>query len=314
MDAVEDRKQAVEFDGVEYKETQFFSGPSRPMKVYLAYRGRGEAPELKVKTTLPGSWLEGPLERVVGLFCKQYNAKHPDHPLDPAAMQLANKNDVLLPLAGKVSDHISEYNDVFVVHRPEASAAQTDVRPAGSVQCRNLGCNQWYVPADNHEGACGYHTGAPVFHDLAKYWSCCEKKKALDWEEFQSIPTCAVGPHSVEAKVDLFKSADVAAVSVPVPLSPQEVAQQAAPPVAPVAVVEDRPGPVVDGVGRCRNKGCAVDRFTVADNHDTACQYHAGVPVFHDTAKYWSCCAAKKCYDWDDFLKVPPCAVGPHKL
>lgn len=46
-----------------------------------AYRGRGEAPELKVKTTLPGSWLEGPLERVVGLFCKQYNAKHPDLPL-----------------------------------------------------------------------------------------------------------------------------------------------------------------------------------------------------------------------------------------
>lgn len=31
-------------------------------------------------------------------------------------------------------------------------------------------------------------------------------------------------------------------------------------------------------------------------------------------AKYWSCCPGKKCYDWDDFLKVPPCAVGPHKV
>eukprot|EP00668_Euglena_longa_P033941 GGOE01043620.1.p2 GENE.GGOE01043620.1~~GGOE01043620.1.p2 ORF type:complete len:300 (-),score=85.86 GGOE01043620.1:445-1221(-) len=258
--------------------------------------------------------MDSPVERVVGLFCKQYNAKNPDTPLDSAKMLLANKNNVFLPLDGKVSDHILEYNDLFLVHKPEAVQSHSHQGEPGALQCKNLGCNQWYLPEENGEGACHHHTGAPVFHDLAKFWTCCDKKKALDWEEFQSIPTCAVGPHCPEAKVELFKSAQAATMTA-VPLTAEEIACQeaAALPTAP-APVEDTPGPIVDGMARCRNKGCNVDRFAVAENHADACHYHEGAPVFHDTAKYWSCCPAKKCYDWDDFLKVPPCAVGPHKV
>lgn len=58
------------------------------MKVYLNYSGEQGAPEMKLKTTLPASWADSPVERVVGFFCKQYNVKNPDTPLGqpPAAL------------------------------------------------------------------------------------------------------------------------------------------------------------------------------------------------------------------------------------
>ena len=27
--------------------------------------------------------------------------------------------------------------------------------------------------------------------------------------------------------------------------------------------------------------------------------------------KYWNCCK-QEAYDWDDFMKIPPCCVGSH--
>jgi len=287
------------------------------MKVYLnheAKHAKGEAPEFKVKTTLPKGWLDGPVEKVIAFFCKQYNAKNPDHALDPEKMQLQNKNDVVLPSSGKVSDHISEYNDLFIVHKPEVVVTKVD-RPEGSVQCKNLGCNTWYVEEMNSDTACHYHSGAPVFHDLAKFWSCCEGTKAMDWEEFQAIPACCVGRHCNESKVELFKPSSMPMPTAQ-PLTEAEIreAEAAAAPAAPAPVVEDKPGPIIDGMARCRNRGCTVDKFVVAENHDEACHYHELAPVFHDTAKYWACCPKKKCFDWDDFMKVPTCKVGPHKV
>lgn len=37
-----------------------------------------------------------------------------------------------------------------------------------------------------------------------------------------------------------------------------------------------------------------------------------GNAVFHDAVKFWSCCADKKCYDFESFLAVPGCATGFH--
>ena len=50
---------------------------------------------------------------------------------------------------------------------------------------------------------------------------------------------------------------------------------------------------------RCGHPGCAIT-WTEEENHDEACRYHEGTPVFHDTQKYWTCCT-KPTYDWDDF-------------
>ncbi|KAF4691445.1 Integrin beta-1-binding protein 2 [Perkinsus olseni] len=52
-------------------------------------------------------------------------------------------------------------------------------------------------------------------------------------------------------------------------------------------------------------------RYTEADNGPEACRYHPGWPVFQDIKKTWTCCGAVK-YEWDDFMKIPGCAVGPH--
>ena len=62
----------------------------------------------------------------------------------------------------------------------------------------------------------------------------------------------------------------------------------------------------------CANKGCKVRAFLEEENAESACEYHEGDAVFHDVKKYWSCCPKAVTYDWDDFMKIPTCKVGPH--
>eukprot|EP00976_Prorocentrum_cordatum_P012162 243831-Prorocentrum_minimum.AAC.2 len=52
-------------------------------------------------------------------------------------------------------------------------------------------------------------------------------------------------------------------------------------------------------------------RYTERSNHSAACAFHPGPPVFHERKKQWSCCQLAE-YDFDAFLQIPPCAVGPH--
>jgi len=67
-----------------------------------------------------------------------------------------------------------------------------------------------------------------------------------------------------------------------------------------------------DGLtAKCQRKGCQKS-FSLAENGPSACTFHKGQPVFHDAAKYWSCCDHKKCFDFDAFLAVPGCATGCH--
>mmetsp|Transcript_19210 Transcript_19210/g.62630 ORF Transcript_19210/g.62630 Transcript_19210/m.62630 type:complete len:174 (-) Transcript_19210:205-726(-) len=62
--------------------------------------------------------------------------------------------------------------------------------------CKNFGCNKKYCERTNFDGECRHHTKPPVFHETAKYWSCCPHKKAYDWESFMEIKGCAHGKHS----------------------------------------------------------------------------------------------------------------------
>ena len=65
-----------------------------------------------------------------------------------------------------------------------------------------------------------------------------------------------------------------------------------------------------DAVQICRNKGCG-EKFTEAENRDDACAYHPGPPIFHERKKGWSCCD-RICYDFDEFMRIPPCTWGRH--
>lgn len=168
----------------------------------------------------------------------------------------------------------------------------------------------------------------PFFHDLVKGWTCCKDRKAYDWDAFQQIEGCALGKHSTVVQNQLFSESPTVAAA--------NAADANAPPAPPPAVLKSiadynvqNPDAATaagsalksiavrkstrrsDGTARCQNKGCQKD-FVVSENTSTSCVYHAGQAIFHDAAKFWSCCANKKCYDFDEFMLVPGCAVGHH--
>mgnify|MGYP001568450632 CR=1 FL=1 len=65
------------------------------------------------------------------------------------------------------------------------------------LKCSRHGCKKEYYLEENTDGSCNYHSGKPIFHDLKKGWTCCDKI-VYDWDEFSTIPTCKVGKHSNE--------------------------------------------------------------------------------------------------------------------
>jgi len=81
----------------------------------------------------------------------------------------------------------------------EARPQIPDVTPDGKYKCANFGCNQPYDPADNSEDSCHYHTSGPMFHDVKKFWTCCNAT-SWDWDDFQRLPTCSVGVHRPKYK------------------------------------------------------------------------------------------------------------------
>jgi len=60
----------------------------------------------------------------------------------------------------------------------------------------------------------------------------------------------------------------------------------------------------------CYNRGCGK-RFKEIDNIEGCCQFHPGLPIFHEGYKSWDCCK-KKSTDFTDFLNFPGCATGFH--
>ena len=52
-----------------------------------------------------------------------------------------------------------------------------------------------YEDKENDGTACKFHPGKPIFHDIKKGWDCCSKV-AYDWDGFQKIEGCTIGPHS----------------------------------------------------------------------------------------------------------------------
>lgn len=74
-----------------------------------------------------------------------------------------------------------------------------DLTADGKCKCANFGCNKPFDPQNNPEGGCHYHTSGPMFHDVKKFWTCCNAE-AWDWDDFQRLPTCAVGVHKPKYK------------------------------------------------------------------------------------------------------------------
>ncbi|EPY26753.1 rar1 [Angomonas deanei] len=295
------------------------------MKVYFIYEGKDkngtvvqEQDEIfKLKVDLPTAWSQSECSKLIDFFVKTLNAKRPSSQVKREEVEL-RCGGLLLKETDIIGNVVREYNDVYLLHK---AAAVERIKREGEILCTNFGCGKYYVEEENNDTACHFHAKGPVFHDLEKYWSCCEGKKAFDWEQFQSIPTCQVGRHDTKNKPFAFPKEEIANI----PLSAGQVQQLSAGPAStgPATTgprefegavhAQSEPQKIIDGKARCRNFNCGKE-FVVAENNETACQFHKEGPVFWDTYKYWKCCPDKKRYEFEDFVKIPGCCTGPHKL
>lgn len=216
-----------------------------------------------------------------------------------------------------------------------------------SLLCYNKGCGQRFEADDNPDDACTHHPGVPVFHDALKGWSCC-KRRTTDFSDFLSIAGCTKGPHNQEkppepVKPDVTSSEDQegaddlkpkfseVTISAPKPLesirrpSPDEPVVRLQQKISPslrqalekLKLSEDNltekkheDDDVVKVGTLCKNGGCARS-FEGPASNDQLCLFHAGVPIFHEGMKYWSCCK-KKTSDFNTFLSQEGCSRGNH--
>lgn len=288
-------------------------------KIYIHIEEEGY-PNQTSKIQVPKSWAEKEVADVIKLFADSYNKKNPDSIIEVNKVHFATSDGNKLFSNDKVGAVLDDLGDYYIKNGVHLREHRTEIVDKDAIRCKNYGCNQFYKEGENHESACCHHTGPPVFHDTAKYWSCCTDRKAYDFESFQQIKGCAVGRHSNVAQavtisaspnaVDRSESASSAPLKS---ISEFNTANPTAVSAASAATktLERKSTRNADGSARCQRKGCQKP-FIVAENHASACTYHAGQPIFHDAVKFWSCCPEKKCYDFDEFLAVPGCAVGIH--
>ncbi|XP_039119147.1 cysteine and histidine-rich domain-containing protein RAR1-like [Dioscorea cayenensis subsp. rotundata] len=205
----------------------------------------------------------------------------------------------------------------------------------GAVRCQRIGCDAFFTEEDNADGSCRYHDSGPIFHDGMKEWSCC-KQRSHDFSLFLAIPGCKTGKHTTEKPVLNRQSP-----SPPKPIAPVSLTKKnndtcsrcrqgffcsdhgsQTKPSKPLLLPnskddseKDKPAPVkkkidLNEIQTCRNKGCGKT-FKEKDNHETACEYHPGPPVFHDRIRGWKCCDMHV-KEFDEFMNIPPCTKGWH--
>jgi hypothetical protein len=186
---------------------------SLTMKVLLHYEDNEDTELWKsLKITLPKSWKNGPTSKLLSQFVQSYNSndafannKLTEDNMHLALRYQAEDKSQLKPLASDavILDCIPDRADVYVMHgasrtledilqeeKAKAEQMQTELR--NTVQCTHFGCKNRF-PKGGPYPACRYHKAPPVFHETAKWWSCCPHKKAYDWDEFQNIPGCETG-------------------------------------------------------------------------------------------------------------------------
>jgi len=294
------------------------------MKVYVIYG------EKKSKLTVPSSWDGKAVSEVTKLFCTSYNTKNPDAAIIETEVHLETSDGTKIYSNATIGSLLEDRADYYIkagVYVKEAVVREVETR----LRCRNYGCNQFYNEEENTDSSCHHHTAPPIFHDTKKCWSCCMDRTSYDFESFQLLPTCFIGRHSTEVK-----SVTIAASPNAARVSGDETSSSSSSSEAPTTVLrsiekynETNPTAATaaasavktittrkstrraDGTARCLRKGCQKE-FNCAENCDDACVFHRGEPVFHDVAKFWSCCPETKKYEWDDFIAVPGCAIGNH--
>ncbi|XP_072126876.1 cysteine and histidine-rich domain-containing protein 1 isoform X3 [Mobula birostris] len=215
--------------------------------------------------------------------------------------------------------------------------------------CYNRGCGLRFEPHSNTSDACCYHPGVPIFHDALKGWSCC-KKKTTDFSEFLAIPGCTKGKHSnvkppeppkpdvtcTKDGTDNLKSGTATEYIMKGPKSAEMMKKERPSSDEPMVKLPQRVSKSLQEsldklsesnqktdakkeddissgvkVGTfCKNAGCKT-AFQGLESDRELCQFHPGIPIFHEGMKYWSCCKIKTT-EFDEFLEQPGCVRGKH--
>jgi len=197
------------------------------MKVFLYYEDNEISTLHKtLKITLPKSWKSGPTSRLLKQFVESYNASSLGdiQPLNEEELHLAmmtttttttttigsmnvdKKDDPIkmIPSDAIIETIIPDRANVFIRHgewsitveRIELEKKKETEKAleykASTVKCTHLGCNTRF-PKGGPYPPCRYHIAPPVFHETAKFWSCCPDKKAYDWNDFETIQGCQTG-------------------------------------------------------------------------------------------------------------------------
>ena len=181
------------------------------MKVFLHYKDNADETKHKtLKITLPKSWKSGPTQRLLDQFVESYNNR--ECLSDSSQLHLetdGDNEDTRLALASDavVCECIKDRSDVFICHGPSKTLMEIETERKEKlakiqkenenlVTCKHFGCNKRF-PKGGPYPPCRYHAKPPVFHETAKFWSCCPHRKAYDWETFQAVEGCQQG-HCVE--------------------------------------------------------------------------------------------------------------------
>ena len=199
------------------------------MKVFLYYEDNENKDLHKtLKITLPKSWKTGPTSRLLTQFVESYNASPPslNHTLVESEMHLAieEADDLVhIPSDATTEDAIPDRANLYVRHGPsmtlrDIQAAQKEKDAAASmitdeeessnsmkhtmVTCTRFGCKNRFPKGGPYPEHCQHHVAPPVFHETAKFWSCCPTKKAYDWNDFEIIPGCMVEMCCTDVKME----------------------------------------------------------------------------------------------------------------
>jgi len=190
------------------------------MKVFLHYEDNKDTSLHKsLKITLPKSWKNGPSSKLLGQFVESYNANETlgrSNPLALDNVHLAIREEdsssttevdatTLVEIASDAItiETIPDRADVYIVHGPSKTLGQINEEKraaeealqkekASLVACTRFGCKNRFPPGGPYP-KCVHHVSPPVFHETAKFWSCCPNKKAYDWDDFQKIEGCSTG-------------------------------------------------------------------------------------------------------------------------
>ena len=219
------------------------------MKITLKYE---EAPtedlHMTLRLTLPQKYVNGANKEVVKLFVDHYNKKHEKNPISTDKLHLKIVGGVHLDNEERVRESLSGGDECYLLGKdstgPKAEVQQrtgyctpctpaTSSQPAkkcqaeekavknsdGKLRCKNFGCQKFFDP-NGPPQECRHHKAAPIFHETAKWWSCCPDSKAYDFDEFMKIPGCTEGfcTNESQAKKRFLGGTDLRADSAPVRL------------------------------------------------------------------------------------------------